>query len=726
MIRTGLVVAILAGVLLACGGRPIVPEVAVEHPTTSPATTPYPVAVVEGRTGHASTLVLAITSDGQTFTFETAPGLWLAFRHDASSEPRPTVAWPDAAPMSPRTTREDLQARVEALGLAGASTLSADGRAVVVAVGEEGAADLASIVRGLAQPGGDLRFLIHVQPEPAYPPFDGETAPRLARGEAPWRESAEAFSAFKQHEVEAWLDARRAGRPYVPSRPAYVVLPRADVEGAPSTASDFEVLEWPADEAHRVDRTWVEQPQVVRGESGRPEIWYEIAAPHQDAFFAWTEANVGLPMAIVLDDRFVSAPTIQSPLRDRVRVTLGSQSTQEEARREADRLVTSLRVGRNRATARLAAAVTWREDGHFEVVVPLRAPETVLALQAVDAAGRESDPSTQTLLFRPNTEGEAARAVSSVLPAVELGLLGLDAGADYLRPFGDGAIGALGVMVYGDDAATVPARRQDLAVELAGRLDLQSEVTLSMLRAVARRAERSELRRRAVDALARLRPLSPTAHQILRGSLRDVDAEVRQAAARALLEGDLDGTAALGLLLPLAAEDEDGLFDVVAMHVMLNPEASLATLLAEAVHTSPPRRRAAAALLGNVPDERARGALLRLQEESDPDVRRAAAWALALFHDIYAQLPRLAIEEVLQRLDADPVEPRAWAASSLAAYGEAARPHVETLRALLDDEAEEVRVAAAWALGQLGVEDPRAQAILQAAIEGAKARAAGR
>ncbi len=726
MIRTGLLVAALASGVLACGGQPIVPEVVIERPAASIATTPHPVAIVEGRTRHAHVLVLAITSGEDTFTFETARGRWLAFRHDPSAFPPRTVRWPDATASPPRSIREDLEARVEGIGLAPASTLSADGRAVVVEIHPEGTHDVAEVVHALERPGGDVRLLMVVRPQASYVTYDGVRPPRLARGEAPWREDDEAFRTFKQREVETYLDAMRAEQPYVPTTSSYVVLPRADLSLAPSTVDDFEVLEWPADPAHRVDHTWVERPLVGVGEAGRPEIEYDVAAARQGDFHAWTEANLGLPMALVLDDRVLSAPVIQSPLRDRVRITLGSGGSRRALRAEAQALANALALGPHRAAAQLVAAVTWHDDGRFEIVLSPDTPDTVLAVRAVDVDGRESAAATRTLRFRPNTESEATVAVSSVLAGTELGLFDLGTGSDTLRPFGEGAVLALEARVLDQEAAATTAKRQELAVELAGRLDLQAEATQGMLQAVVASTRRPELRRLAVAALGRMSPLSAEARRCLENALGDASADIRIDAAHALLASDADGTDPLARLLPLAAEDPEGVFRAVSRHVAVDPEPAIELLLEEATHATALRRRQAALLLANTLSAPTRAALLALLVDPDQDVRRAAARGLAFMNGDVGDIPRLAIDRVVARLGAEHVEPRAWAASALAAYGEAARPHLDALRGLLDDEAKEARIAAAWALGQLGASNATAKAILDAALEEAEARSTSR
>jgi len=54
---------------------------------------------------------------------------------------------------------------------------------------------------------------------------------------------------------------------------------------------------------------------------GRPEVTFLLTGDGGDIFWQLTSANVGRPMAIVLDDRVRSQATIQTAIRERVRLT---------------------------------------------------------------------------------------------------------------------------------------------------------------------------------------------------------------------------------------------------------------------------------------------------------------------------------------------------------------------------------------------------------------------
>ena len=68
---------------------------------------------------------------------------------------------------------------------------------------------------------------------------------------------------------------------------------------------------------------------AVADEFGQPQISFETTAAGSDRFLAYTSANIGRPMAIVLDGVVLSAPTIQAGISDQGVIT--GQFTQDEA-----------------------------------------------------------------------------------------------------------------------------------------------------------------------------------------------------------------------------------------------------------------------------------------------------------------------------------------------------------------------------------------------------------
>jgi preprotein translocase subunit SecD len=71
-----------------------------------------------------------------------------------------------------------------------------------------------------------------------------------------------------------------------------------------------------------LDGTHIRSAVVDRNNlDGRPEVTFMLDAEGGDIFYQLTSANVGKPLAIVLDDRVKSQATIQTAIRDAVRLT---------------------------------------------------------------------------------------------------------------------------------------------------------------------------------------------------------------------------------------------------------------------------------------------------------------------------------------------------------------------------------------------------------------------
>jgi len=66
-----------------------------------------------------------------------------------------------------------------------------------------------------------------------------------------------------------------------------------------------------------LDGNYITSATVDRNNlDGRPEIRFELSSEGAETFFALTSANIGKPLAIVLDDKVRAYPTIQAGLRD--------------------------------------------------------------------------------------------------------------------------------------------------------------------------------------------------------------------------------------------------------------------------------------------------------------------------------------------------------------------------------------------------------------------------
>jgi preprotein translocase subunit SecD len=71
-----------------------------------------------------------------------------------------------------------------------------------------------------------------------------------------------------------------------------------------------------------LDGNYIQSALVERNSlDGRPEVTFMLSTEGGEIFYKLTSANIGKPMAIVLDDKVKSQATIQSAIRDAVRLT---------------------------------------------------------------------------------------------------------------------------------------------------------------------------------------------------------------------------------------------------------------------------------------------------------------------------------------------------------------------------------------------------------------------
>ena len=71
-----------------------------------------------------------------------------------------------------------------------------------------------------------------------------------------------------------------------------------------------------------LDGNFIKEAKVDRNNlDGKPEVTFLLSNEGGEIFYRLTSANVGKPLAIVLDDRVKSQATIQSPIREAVRLT---------------------------------------------------------------------------------------------------------------------------------------------------------------------------------------------------------------------------------------------------------------------------------------------------------------------------------------------------------------------------------------------------------------------
>ena len=203
----------------------------------------------------------------------------------------------------------------------------------------------AESVVGVVTQLGDLKFRIEARPDEDYGGGDdGSRPPRLAT-ESVWAgKTADSFVTFKRAEIERWRSARAAGEPYMPSNPRYYLVKAKGTDG--TSESHFHVLEEPQNDTDRqIGGTILTDPRVgIDPNNNQPVVLYEVKKEWQNRFGEWTGTNLYLPMAIVLNDEYWSAPRINGKLTDTVQITLGTGS-RADLEKEAKQLVTVLQTG---------------------------------------------------------------------------------------------------------------------------------------------------------------------------------------------------------------------------------------------------------------------------------------------------------------------------------------------------------------------------------------------
>lgn len=191
--------------------------------------------------------------------------------------------------------------------------------------------ELDRVLESVSRLGGDLRFRIEVLPDEEYE----RRCSDMGNGMSPKRRGvwpqgdATSFKAFKEKEIALWREARDAGERYVPSDPRFRLVKDARADG--TEARDFHVLE-EVNLPYPFDGSILAEPRVSVDQSSMPVVLFDIRNEYQNVFGNWTAANVGLPMALVYDDEWRSAPVIMSELTTNVQITLGRAGREQEAR----------------------------------------------------------------------------------------------------------------------------------------------------------------------------------------------------------------------------------------------------------------------------------------------------------------------------------------------------------------------------------------------------------
>ncbi len=205
---------------------------------------------------------------------------------------------------------------------------------------------------------GNLAFRIEVLPDAEYR-HDDKSGDRTRRnvwagaGEK-YPATPEGFREYKKAEAEAWKKARDQAVAYVPMDPRYRLAKKKDTAG--TVPEDFVLLEEPQEARYRFGGELLSNIKPDHDDTGLPNVIYEVKAAYQHVFAVWTGENIQMPMAIVLNDEYDSAPYIQSELSTNVQITLGGSLLVDGRRtleERAKQLATVLQTGSLKVQPRL-------------------------------------------------------------------------------------------------------------------------------------------------------------------------------------------------------------------------------------------------------------------------------------------------------------------------------------------------------------------------------------
>lgn len=715
------VVLVLAVLLLpACGvDEPRAFRLAIDTPAPGRTEVPFPVGVVHGVATCVETLTLEVKADDETYVFQAKPGTTLAFRI-GGEPPRSPVKLPGIAG-EPPTVEEIVAASKERLAESApeATVREPAGETAFLVDLPVDREDRWSRVVRAGSPLADLHFLIEVLPRELYLRRweDGRQAPRLEAPPFPWNDTVEAFDLYKKAEVERWCKAKEEGNSYEPSRPDLLVVPRVGTDA--QEPHDFAVFEWSEKPEHQFDGRILENPRAGRDERGKPCVLYDVREPYREAFEAWTGANVGLHMAIVLDWVYLSAPVINSALTDSVQITLGSGPWAEHEA-EAEAIARALGGVADGVPASLVAVCTWWPDGRFEVLLSLaERVDTVILLEARGTSEAEHETEERRLCRVPSAKADGAAAVDARLAQMLLGALDVNDVPPLLRSTGDAARNRLESILTSD----VSCERRWVVARVLGRLDWSSKELQAFFLA---ELEHEDADRR-LDAVARLHEVvredGPEASEDLVAALfhlvetESEDERIAPLAVTVLGRFAPIDEKAFQRLLRLAADPEQAMRGRV--RGSLTPLASRqpSRLLDAAVDASPAVREAIIAAFANAgasgPRWREIVDLLVDGAHDESEIVRGMAVSgllMTLYRSPEWIRPRL---DVLAPLLADPDNRvRMTVAEILAELGES-----ERLLAAAADESPETRQAAVGGLAHLREAGPEVESALVRAFE---------
>ena len=235
-------------------------------------------------------------------------------------------------------TLEIIDKRINRYGLA-ETTLTQVGENKFEISLPAGSASHADQVDGVVSQLGDLKFRIEVKEDADYAAARAARSPPQDPPERKgiWQGEAGKLSEFIAAERKVYEAAQARGEEYKPTDSRYRLVKSREY-------GTFHLIE----EVNLLDQAFdggiLENPAVSQDEIGDPVVVFDIKNEFQNVFGQWTGMNVGLPMAIILNDEYISAPVIQSKLTTNVQVTLGA-GDRKALLDEAKQLTTVLQTG---------------------------------------------------------------------------------------------------------------------------------------------------------------------------------------------------------------------------------------------------------------------------------------------------------------------------------------------------------------------------------------------
>ena len=288
-------------------------------------------------------LVWAFFAQGIKLGQDLKGGTTLRFSLDIEGARKSGRIAQDADPVEiVETTLKIIDQRINAHGLAETNLAQIGENKFEISL-PQGAASAADGIIDVVSQLGDLNFRIEVRTDKQYADARLGQQEEVPARKGVWKGTDEGLDEFIKSEIEVWKKARDRGEKYMPTRPEYRLVKQKGADGA--SRYDFHLVEEVNLYDQAMDGGILENPVPTVDQTGWPVVVFDIKPEFQNVFGQWTGANVGLPMAIILNDEWFSAPVIQDTLTTNVQITLGRSGGKQAIEKEAKALATVLQTG---------------------------------------------------------------------------------------------------------------------------------------------------------------------------------------------------------------------------------------------------------------------------------------------------------------------------------------------------------------------------------------------